>query len=385
MRLKNSIRTLGDYPVIIGSDWNCTFATDPIDTNIDCYNMQNVPNLRHSNIVSDLCTELEATDPFRYLWPNRSDFSYISKNTLNKNRSRIDFFLISNTLLTQLKKCFINPSLASSSFDHKPIFAVFRPQKTNKLRKLRINQQILSDPDINIVVTLAVIETYAHHILPVGIEVAFNNRNPLNVIGRLWGLLRSAGPSPTILPPEKVTDELITNRNTLLNNLNIELQTFDLNLIQNSDLSCEDDIFLEILLNNIRNEVTGYQHFIYKTKTGLKSDLLKDYEILKNSQDPDNQKLSSIESRLDLLSESEITDDLRKYNIFDILNQEKITPAFLQLAKIGQKEASLDEVCNETGEQFPTPEERNSYITDYYRNVYSPKPRPLIYRPLKNF
>ena len=44
--LDTAIRDLGNWPIILGGDWNCTFSSDPILLNIDCRNMVNLPNFR---------------------------------------------------------------------------------------------------------------------------------------------------------------------------------------------------------------------------------------------------------------------------------------------------------------------------------------------------
>ena len=371
-RLKTALLSLGDYPIIVGGDWNCTFSTENIDLNIDCLNMTNLPNHRHSALLSSLCIELNLTDPYRYLWPNRKDFTFVPRNNLNRNRSRIDFFIISANLLPKLKKCYINQSLLSTSFDHKPVFSSFRPTpRTQRARQLQIKHHILSDPDLRFVVALAIAETYAHHI-PINLhQRAFTINNPLQSIGEMWNLLRSAGPCTDLLPPEAVTEELIATRNISIDQLNRQLETINFNRLQNSELSCDHDIFMETLLNNVRNEVTSYQNFIYRTKNKLKQSLLQKYDNLRALNAPDNPDLLETECALNRLSETEITDELRKYNIFDVLNQEKITPAFLQLAKIGKTDNSLEEVLKPTGEPFDTDKDRNEYITNYYKDVYS--------------
>ena len=50
-KLENGIRSLGDYPVILGGDWNCTYSLDPIEHNIDCLNMARLSNLRHTELL----------------------------------------------------------------------------------------------------------------------------------------------------------------------------------------------------------------------------------------------------------------------------------------------------------------------------------------------
>ncbi len=51
--LQESISFFGDYPVIMGGDWNCTVSCEPANSNIDTLNMQNPPNLRHSNLLKN--------------------------------------------------------------------------------------------------------------------------------------------------------------------------------------------------------------------------------------------------------------------------------------------------------------------------------------------
>ena len=50
------------------------------------------------------------------------DFSYSPYGTVRKNRSRIDFFLISGNFSNRIKKCEIAPGLCKKNFDHKSIF-----------------------------------------------------------------------------------------------------------------------------------------------------------------------------------------------------------------------------------------------------------------------
>ncbi len=53
--ISTTISNFGNYPVVIGGDWNCTISCEPSPSNIDTLNMQNPPNLRHSNLVKKLC------------------------------------------------------------------------------------------------------------------------------------------------------------------------------------------------------------------------------------------------------------------------------------------------------------------------------------------
>jgi exonuclease III len=83
--------------------------------------MSALPNPFNSKKIKDLCASLKLTDPYRLLYPNRIEFSYAPWGNSRENRSRIDFFLISETLAQQVEECLIKPSVQSKLFDHKAI------------------------------------------------------------------------------------------------------------------------------------------------------------------------------------------------------------------------------------------------------------------------
>jgi exonuclease III len=123
--LYRELKAMGDHPIVIGGDFNATFSKDTVEFNIDCIAMNDVPNIRHSNYINEFCEALNLMDPYRFLYPNKKEFSYRPFGDKRKNRSRIDFFLISNELLNTKFECSISPALLASCFDHKPIFLSF--------------------------------------------------------------------------------------------------------------------------------------------------------------------------------------------------------------------------------------------------------------------
>jgi exonuclease III len=152
--LYTSITILAYNNIILGGDFNCTPSPENIATNPDCANMQNIPNYRHSMYVNELCDALDLVDPFRLLWPDKKKFSYKPFGQIRKNRSRIDFFLLSNTLTAQLSSCDIADYSLSTSFDHYPIHLslhnAIRARRGPK--KLQISNHVLKDPVPNLIV-----------------------------------------------------------------------------------------------------------------------------------------------------------------------------------------------------------------------------------------
>ncbi len=130
---------LGDVPVILGGDWNATYSQSPAHTNIDVVNMLSPRSPIRSGWIADLCCTYNLLDPYRAFHPTLRDFTFIPCGA-RKNRSRLDFFLISDNLLQSCKSCKISPWVSVANFDHKSVAIDFSKDKVNK--KLFINRSI---------------------------------------------------------------------------------------------------------------------------------------------------------------------------------------------------------------------------------------------------
>jgi exonuclease III len=109
-QLTSLIAENSDVPVIIGGDWNSTYSTGEPNTNPDVLYMKSIPSKLRSGWLNELCIELELSDPYRALHPTRRDYTLTPRGT-KKNRSRLDFFLISNNILPFVHRCEISSSL----------------------------------------------------------------------------------------------------------------------------------------------------------------------------------------------------------------------------------------------------------------------------------
>jgi hypothetical protein len=144
-----------NVPTICAGDWNTTYCTDTGDSNIDIINMHSPPSLIRSGWLADLCDEFGLCDPFRALHYTCKDYTFVPR-TGTRNRSRIDFFLVSDALLSLCIKCFISPSLSTDLFDHKSIGLHFNINMSPKVHF--INPSILSHSRFQ-----AAAETYLQH------------------------------------------------------------------------------------------------------------------------------------------------------------------------------------------------------------------------------
>ena len=78
------------------------------------------------------------------------------------NRPRIDFILISDSLVKFSHSSDISPGVPNSLFDHKSVFVNFFKKKIPSQRTA-IAASVLKDPLVGLLVQASAIECYLHH------------------------------------------------------------------------------------------------------------------------------------------------------------------------------------------------------------------------------
>jgi exonuclease III len=96
--LHSILTKYNDVPTKCAGDWNATYSTDPGDSNIDVINMSCPPSCIRSGWLSEICDEFNLSDPYRAINPYKKDFMYVPR-ARTKNKSRLDFFWVSENLL----------------------------------------------------------------------------------------------------------------------------------------------------------------------------------------------------------------------------------------------------------------------------------------------
>jgi exonuclease III len=250
--LANYISRLGDYPVVVGGDWNTTYSGLPLAANPDVVNMANLPNPPNCKSLSSLCRNKKLIDPFRMLWPERLDYSYTPRDVTRLNRSRLDFFLISRDIADSVSECDISPCVQSKLFDHKAVTLSFAGKKP-VVAIPTVSPKILNDPDLEIVIKLSVIEIYTRYRTEL---TEPQTQEILGILGRCRKLLRDAGPDPTFAGGGSADINADTDLRT--RNLLVILQNlsgFNILDLQTRPLSIADDEFLEILELRIKMQL----------------------------------------------------------------------------------------------------------------------------------
>jgi exonuclease III len=153
----------GNIPVILGGDFNCTYSCDPVPENIDCLNMARPPNISHSKKIADICDRFNLTDLYRYFNPELQEFTYTPRSETLKNKSRIDFFLVSDMLMNAVDNCKISQNVQNKLFDHKAISLSINEKIKPGIVRPTISNKDLNDDLLEFVVKTTVSETYLQH------------------------------------------------------------------------------------------------------------------------------------------------------------------------------------------------------------------------------
>ena len=172
VRLKRDLETLSgtvNTPIILGGDWNTTWDTSNLVNNIDTFQMSAVPNITNGRFLQEMCTELDISDPYRTLYPNKRDFTYQPFGNIRLNRSRIDFFCISNSISGYVMDCSIGSSVLCNLFDHKTIYLKFGVASAEKQPE-KLSNRFLEDPIFSICIKTTAVRTHLFNL-----DMAGNN------------------------------------------------------------------------------------------------------------------------------------------------------------------------------------------------------------------
>jgi len=309
-------------PIIMAGDWNTTYSCDKLDTNLDVMNMASLPNPKNALLMGDLCEKFGLVDPFRIFFPSKREFTYIPRDRKQKNRSRLDFFLISEKVSIYAQKCIIRPTLENFLFDHKAIELSFIKEKNRKGRHI-ISDFILSHELLDILATVSAVECYLHHAAPTN-TVPVTDK--LKKVGEIRLLIREIC---SLTSQDPARDEVRRKRDILLNRAKIWTEELNLEQTQEIPLSIDYDLFLETFVNCVRNDLISFQSYLSKvqhlelTKLGTELKKLKSENKLEEAM--------QVEFRLTEMVDKKSKMEFDKLKNFEILHMEKITPFFYQI------------------------------------------------------
>jgi exonuclease III len=255
--------------VVIGGDWNATIDSRNGRVNLDTLNTASIPSARRSGWLNSLMTECNLIDPFRYFFPEAQEYTYVPYAIDAVNRSRLDFFLISNDIKEQCVNCRIPHSLSSLLFDHKQVFLHFK--RNNPYKKQMVNDVILNDIDINRIVNVTAIECYVNHLLPSDTVSDLQIDELKGTVGQAMALqheIATCRLSDAMYGADAVNIARIQELILALNNTIDLLPSLD--ELQGMEISCSSDVFLEILIMAVKGSSLSHQQSFFKIKNAQK-------------------------------------------------------------------------------------------------------------------
>ena len=136
-QVKNDIDDFNNETVIIGADYNLILEPEK-----DCKNYRYINNPRARDVVLDLRAEFNLIDIWRELNLDKEQFTW--KKTHPFKQARLDFFLISEFLFTNIENAEIVPGYRT---DHNAVTVTLCFQKYNKGTSYwKFNNSLLKDP-----------------------------------------------------------------------------------------------------------------------------------------------------------------------------------------------------------------------------------------------
>ena len=202
----------------------------------------------------------------------------------------------------------------------------FNKKKCKNLQK--INHAILTHPRFMEVVTAATVDCYLQHAdmdNNPGIDI---NQGKLE-IGVFLNTLRSINDSELDIKLNGSTD----NKQIILLGLITELRMLKDNLPTPDQLSCisltcDDNVFLEVLMSFIKGAVISFQTWYWKLVTVKKSQLVGQINSLRGEFLINAHRISELQSELNDLVNSEVREKVKAMKLFEGLNSENQAPYF---------------------------------------------------------
>jgi len=361
-------------PMVLAGDWNATLDISEVGTNLDVINMRNIPSIRRSEKILQLCQSFSLIDPFRVLNPDKTEYTFIPSSLNERNRSRLDYFLISHQLLTNGTNCTIPHGLSSTFFDHKNVNLSLSGKR--KIKKGIIKDVVLQSPDLPHFVKSSVFECYLHHWSP-----GNNSDGTVTTEAEIHNYLLAIGRVATLL--NQIRDKEIgmaMDGNNELDELLIAAYRAEINLIfedlpgieffEGLSSNMVPEFFLQTVSNCIKNNVLFHQNHIFKLRNVKTTRLKKQISELKLNFNQNVGQILEKERQLSNLIEGDLKVELLHFKKFKTLNNERITPYFMSIVKSKNAGDSLTNLKKDDGSEFILINELREHVHSYYSNIY---------------
>ena len=311
--IQTMIEQIGNEEIVIGGDFNII-----LNPNLDMRNYRNhmyKPNSRRE--VKNVMSNLDLIDIFREIHPEKRQFTW--KRTNSTQQGRLDFFLISETLLADTKGANIHSGYRS---DHSMITLEFQRETSVRQRQFwKFNNSLLKDKDYIALIKKIILDVKKQYAI-----IIYDQDNI-----------------------ENVSDELI-------------------------EFSISDQLFLETLLMEIRGKTISYSSFKKKTEMREENNLISEIQDLEDRFDQlDAIQVQSLENKKEQLinlRNNKLQGMIIRSRIKWINEGEKPTSYFCNLEKRNFISKNINFLEINDGKIIYENEEIVNETRNYYQNLY---------------
>jgi exonuclease III len=369
----HDLATKGVNNIILGGDWNTTVDRSPVAFNIDTFCMAGLPNPKNSELLQTLCVDFELVDPYRVLYPTRKDYTYLPFGNARVNRSHIDFFIVSASLVSKISDCVIKDSVSCKLFDHKQVFLKIGSKQIQKGGPNRLSNSFLNEKLLQYSVELAARRAHLYSIDCERDGGAQRNLFTVEMDKVRGAILNIKGLGNAMERRAMMGDTIEMDLDIAAKEQDIKLRIEDmipLDVLEQAPKNCNENTFFVALTTEIRLAGAKTQKFLGRLTTISENTISKKLELLKVNFDLNYKQISELENKLKLDRDIRLREKLKDYKIFETLNAEKASPLLLDLAKKSSSLDSLTNIRDDQGGDFASDAERDDYIVEYYSNLY---------------
>lgn len=314
IQLQKTIEDLHIPNIIIGGDWN--LVMNPV---LDYQNYKRNNNVKAQEIVNEMAGELELVDIWREINPETLRFTWRRNNPIQQ--SRLDFFLVSENTLSEVKDADI---IAGYRSDHSIIVIQLEFKKeTNHKNYWKFNSSLLKD--------------------------------------------------------KKFVDEIHKTIKAVKDQYSVLV--YDWNNIESIhigdlQLMISDQLFLDTLLMEIRKTTMDYSAKKKKTDVLLEKILEEEIQCLERIVDRSEDDILKMQEKKDALT------NLRKTKVQGIILRskarwaaegEKVTKYFCNLEKRHYISKQMFKLISHNGQTLSNTDDMLEETREFYQNLYAEK------------
>lgn len=304
----------GNENYIICGDFN--FILNP---KIDCkyYKEDTINNPNARKFILETIEELDLLDIYRELHPDTHRYTWRKKTP--RKMARLDFFLISNGLFNCVHECNIDPSYRT---DHSIVMLSLKFQEYHRGKGLwKFNNSLLYDKEFVAKIKKTISKTKLQYCLPV-----------YNI--------------------EYISDIPDDEINFLIN----------------------DQLFLEVLLMEIRGESISHSAFVKKSRNNKEKDLMAQIQGLEEKESEiDISHIEELHKELETIRLEKLKGAMIRSKVKWIDEGEKPTEYFCNLEKRNYTSKIIQRIETEDGETITKQEEILEGICEFYETLYQSK------------